>query len=149
LYAHALNESLREGVNITAGKNVSRSMIGLEFLGVSGPVGIDEKGDRVASYRLQSFLKGMSSVRVANYFGTTGQLQLLNQTIIWPGGTTEIPLGRPACGFDNEFCKPVAEGMKQIKWIYFSFTIRGDYLYNYLLCMQFVLLISLFFRYST
>ena len=85
------------------------------FTGVSGPVGIDAKGDRVASYRLQSFLKGMSSVRVANYFGTTGQLQLLNQTIIWPGGTTQIPLGRPACGFDNEFCKKVAEGMKQIK----------------------------------
>ena len=84
------------------------------FTGVSGPVGIDEKGDRVASYRLQSFLKGMSSVRVANYFGTTGELQLLNQTIIWPGGTAEIPLGRPKCGFDNEFCKVEAKGMKQI-----------------------------------
>ena len=60
----------------------------------------------------------MSSVRVANYFGTTGELQLLNQTIIWPGDTTEIPLGRPACGFDNELCKDAAEGMKQIKWIY-------------------------------
>lgn len=81
------------------------------FTGVSGPVGIDEKGDRVASYRLQSFLSGMSGVRVANFFGTTGELQLLNQTIMWPGGTTEIPIGRPACGFDNEFCKVDAKGM--------------------------------------
>lgn len=111
----------------------------LLFTGVSGPVGIDEKGDRVASYRLQSFLKGMSSVRVANYFGTTGELQLLNQTIIWPGGTTEIPLGRPKCGFDNEFCEKTTKGMKQIKWNYFSFTIRDNYLYTSLLCMQFML----------
>ena len=93
------------------------------FTGVSGPVGIDKNGDRIASYRLQSFLKGMSSVRVANYFGTTKELQWLNQTIIWPGGTTKIPLGRPACGFDNEFCKKVAEGMKQIKWTCFSFIL--------------------------
>ena len=84
------------------------------LIGVSGPVGIDEKGDRVASYRLQSFLPGMSSVRVANFFGTTGELQLLNQTILWPGGATEIPLGRPACGFDNEFCKEAAKGKGKI-----------------------------------
>lgn len=57
----------------------------------------------------------MSSVRVANYFGTTGELQLLNQTIIWPGDTTEIPLGRPKCGFDNEFCKVEAKGKKKKK----------------------------------
>ena len=52
----------------------------------------------------------MSSARIANFFGTTGELQLLNQTIIWPGGTTQIPLGRPACGFDNEFCEEAAKG---------------------------------------
>lgn len=54
----------------------------------------------------------MKTVRVANYFGTTGELQLLNQTIIWPGGTTTIPIGRPACGFDNEFCEVKAKGME-------------------------------------
>lgn len=84
------------------------------LIGVSGPVGIDEKGDRVASYRLQSFLPGMSRVRVANFFGTTGELQLLNQTILWPGGTTKIPLGRPACGFDNEFCEEATKGKEEI-----------------------------------
>ena len=84
------------------------------LIGVSGPVGIDEKGDRVASYRLQSFLPGMSNVRVANFFGTTGELQLLNQTILWPGGATEIPLGRPACGFDTEFCKETIKGKEEI-----------------------------------
>lgn len=33
LYAHALNESLTESVAITEGKNVSKSMIGKQFLG--------------------------------------------------------------------------------------------------------------------
>ena len=33
LYAHALNKSLKENVSITAGKNISKSMIGFEFLG--------------------------------------------------------------------------------------------------------------------
>ena len=80
--------------------------------GVSGPVGISDKGERVASYGIQSFLSGMRGERIANYFGTTGQLQMLNKTVIWPGGTTKIPLGRPVCGFDNEFCKVAAKGMK-------------------------------------
>lgn len=82
------------------------------FAGASGHVGIDEKGDRVGSFSIQSFLPGMQSVRVANFFGLTGKLQLLNKTILWPGGTTKIPIGRPACGFDNEFCKADAKGMK-------------------------------------
>ena len=58
----------------------------------------------------------MKTVRVANYFGTTGELQLLNQTIIWPGGTTTIPIGRPACGFDNEFCEVKAKGMESMQY---------------------------------
>lgn len=80
--------------------------------GASGPVGIDDKGDRVASFSIQSFLSGMRGERVGNYLGTTGQLHMLNKTIIWPGGTTKIPLGRPVCGFDNEFCQAAAKGMK-------------------------------------
>ena len=80
--------------------------------GASGPVGISNKGERIASYSIQSYLSGMRGERVGNYFGTTGQLQLLNKTIIWPGGTTKIPLGRPVCGFDSEFCEVAAKGMK-------------------------------------
>ena len=86
------------------------------FAGVSGPVGIDDKGDRVASYRIQSFLPGLQTKRVANFFGTTGQLELLNETIVWPGGTTKIPLGRPVCGFDNEFCQEEVKGMVCNRW---------------------------------
>ena len=85
------------------------------FSGISGPVRIDENGDRVASYGLRLFSAGMKTVNVANYFGTTGELQLLNKTIIWPGGTTTIPLGRPACGFDNEFCEVKVKGMELLQ----------------------------------
>ena len=31
---------------------------------------------------------------------------MLNGTIIWPGGTQKVPLGRPECGFDGELCAP-------------------------------------------
>ena len=33
LYAYALNESLNENVDITNGVNISRSMLGKQFLG--------------------------------------------------------------------------------------------------------------------
>ena len=80
--------------------------------GVSGPVGINSKGDRVASYQIKNFLQsGTTDVRIANYFGTSGNLEWLNKTIVWPGGTTTIPLGRPECGFDNEFCEEAKEGI--------------------------------------
>ncbi|KAJ7381541.1 hypothetical protein OS493_040571, partial [Desmophyllum pertusum] len=69
----------------------------------------------------------MSGVRVANFFGTTGELQLLNQTIMWPGGTTEIPIGRPACGFDNEFCKVDAKEKKLLRQALLAQTWKVKY----------------------
>ena len=27
-----------------------------------------------------------------------------NVDILWPGGMSVAPLGRPACGWDNEYC---------------------------------------------
>ena len=79
--------------------------------GASGPVGIDKNGDRVASYKLQSVV-GMRKERVANFFGTT--LEMLNKTFLWLGGAKTAPLGRPVCGFDNEFCPVKVEGLKQL-----------------------------------
>ena len=49
--------------------------------------------------------------KIYNFFGTT--LQVLNATILWPGGGTIAPLGRPVCGFDNEFCPEEVKGKKQ------------------------------------
>ncbi|XP_074628982.1 atrial natriuretic peptide receptor 1-like [Acropora palmata] len=106
LYALALNETISETGNFTDGRNVSKSMIGKNFDGASGPVGIDKNGDRVASYKLQSVV-GMRKERVANFFGT--RLEMLNKTFLWLGGSKTAPLGRPVCGFDNEFCPDKVE----------------------------------------
>jgi hypothetical protein len=81
----------------------------LFLAGKTGPLGIDNNGDRVNSYQLQ-IGKGSAFVRFANYFGTSNAYMFLNETIIWPGGGTTAPLGRPACGFDNELCPPEVKG---------------------------------------
>ena len=42
---------------------------------------------------------------IASFFMETGELQFgSNVTLLWPGGSTVAPLGRPECGFNNEFC---------------------------------------------
>ena len=43
-------------------------------------------------------------IRVANFFSSKDQLEMLGGTITWPGGTKQVPLGRPKCGFDGELC---------------------------------------------
>ena len=71
--------------------------------GITGEVSIDKNGDRMVSLQLRNLHDGRLR-RVANYFGITQTLEFLNVTLIWPGGATTPPLGRPECGFDNEFC---------------------------------------------
>ena len=62
-------------------------------------------GDRASALQLKN-IKGSMYTRVANYFVDSANLELLNTTINWPGGTTVAPVGQPSCGFDNEFCPP-------------------------------------------
>ncbi|XP_068752048.1 atrial natriuretic peptide receptor 1-like [Montipora capricornis] len=108
LYALALNETLNENGNIPSGKNISKTMIGTQFEGASGTVLINENGDRVADYRLQSIMSG-NKVRIVNFFGTSNRLEFENKTIVWLGGSTKVPLGRPECGFEKEFCPDIVE----------------------------------------
>ena len=59
---------------------------------------------------------------MANYFVDSHQLEILNNTVVtWPGGTTEIPLGRPECGFDSEFCPPEKGTGKQCSQLKLGF----------------------------
>ena len=81
------------------------------FTGASGTVLINENGDRVADYRLQSIMSG-KKVRIVNFFGTSNRLEFENKTIVWLGGSTKVPLGRPECGFEKEFCPDIVEGLK-------------------------------------
>ena len=73
--------------------------------GVSGLVFIDENGDRAISLQMKNFHNG-KMVRVANYFRHSEKLEFLKITTVWPGGSVTAPLGRPDCGFSNEFCTP-------------------------------------------
>ncbi|GFR70172.1 guanylate cyclase [Elysia marginata] len=52
LYAHALNETIEAGGNVTDGINITRRMWNRTFDGITGKVSIDENGDRNADYSL-------------------------------------------------------------------------------------------------
>ena len=71
--------------------------------GVSGLVFIDENGDRAITLQMKNFQNGRM-VRVANYFRHSEELEFINATTLWPGGSVVAPLGRPKCGFNREFC---------------------------------------------
>ena len=73
-------------------------------LGASGRVVIDHNGDRTSALQFKNIQNGRYH-RVFNYFNVEKRLVLLNETvIIWPGGTNQVPLGRPVCGFLGELC---------------------------------------------
>lgn len=78
--------------------------------GKSGDLEIDTNGDRVTSYQLE-IGKGGAFHTFAIFHGPSKAYQFQNTTtIVWPGGSTVAPLGRPPCGFDMEFCPPKPVG---------------------------------------
>lgn len=79
--------------------------------GVSGPVFIDENGDRALSLQMKNFHNGKMPC-VASYFRLTGKLEYMGTAIVWPGGSVKAPLGRPKCGFDSELCP--SPGIKNV-----------------------------------
>ena len=73
-------------------------------------MGIDANGDRIPSYQIAYGNKDHKFTRFGNYFGAFGQIEQLNVTVVWHGGITTVPIGRPPCGFDNEFCPEKEKG---------------------------------------
>ena len=49
---------------------------------------------------------------------------MLNKTFLWLGGSKTAPLGRPVCGFDNEFCPDKVEGLKQLAFYFRTYALR-------------------------
>ncbi|CAG0882506.1 unnamed protein product [Darwinula stevensoni] len=106
LYAHALNETLREGGDVTNGSDITRRMWNRSIEGITGTVSIDENGDRKADYSLLDMdpKTGVFHV-VANYFGVTGELKdVEGKSIHWAGGRDSPPPDTPQCGFDGSLC---------------------------------------------
>ncbi|XP_065654311.1 atrial natriuretic peptide receptor 1 isoform X3 [Hydra vulgaris] len=111
LYAFALNKTLNQNGNVSDGFSIVKNMLNFTFSGASGKVRIDHKGDRSAYYQVQN-VQNLQFKRVANYFTDTEKFVDTETRILWPGKTTEVPRGKPKCGFDNELCKPTEP------WVY-------------------------------
>ena len=136
LYAHALNKTLNMNGSIHDGHLIVQNMLNytfegnlfdrlfpqptankqfngqnkkqlsLSFSGASGKVSIDHVGDRQSALVVKNVQNGRYK-RTANFFTGSNLLKVLNDTVvIWPGKTTDVPVGRPECGFLREFCPP-------------------------------------------
>ncbi|XP_015754056.1 PREDICTED: atrial natriuretic peptide receptor 1-like [Acropora digitifera] len=104
LYALAVHDALQNGENFTDGQTFLKYLTNRSFEGISGSIYIDSHGDRSLSLQLKNFQNG-KMLSVASFFMETGKLQFgSNVTLLWPGGSTVAPLGRPECGFNMEFC---------------------------------------------
>ncbi|XP_006822860.1 atrial natriuretic peptide receptor 1-like, partial [Saccoglossus kowalevskii] len=107
LYALALNQSLTEGVEPNDGYNISQRMFNRTFTGADGEVVIGNDGDRLPSYQMLNVIDG-ELVPVVNWFPSRRMFDIRpDSTIYFPGGSTTPPIGRPDCGWYQEFCPPV------------------------------------------
>ena len=73
------------------------------FLGKSGTVLIDKKGDRTPIYELHNYQYGQK-IFLCKFDTETHKCQISGK-ILWPDGGSSPPKDRPACGFSNEKCK--------------------------------------------
>ncbi|CAJ0923199.1 unnamed protein product, partial [Mesorhabditis belari] len=102
LYAIALNETLRDGLDPRNGHNITSKMWGRTFAGITGNVSIDKNGDRYSDYSLFDLDPDRDKfVEVAYYSGAANKLESVG-TIHWVGG--KPPRDMPICGFDKSKC---------------------------------------------
>ncbi|KAL2080486.1 hypothetical protein ACEWY4_024279 [Coilia grayii] len=105
LYALALNESLRETTagERPAGDDVSQRMWNRTYYGVTGPLQIDEVGNREMDFALWDMTNYSTGVYQAVYVYNGSQKQVMEVegvSIQWPSGSP--PLDVPVCGFKND-----------------------------------------------
>ena len=72
------------------------------FLGKSGTVVIDKKGDRTPIYELHNYQYG-EKIFLCKFDTETHECQI-SAKILWPDGGSSPPKDSPACGFNNEKC---------------------------------------------
>lgn len=74
--------------------------------GVSGDVAINAKGNRVPVF-VFSNRQGGNWVPIVEIDQTKPQnesVKIFTLSVVWPGGTTAVPLNEPKCGFHGEKC---------------------------------------------
>ena len=97
LYAHAATRVLSEGGNLNNGRALTEAMRSAIFPGVGGKtVKLDKHGDRIDSYEVINYiLKAdgvMGSVPVGSYNEALQQYRAYGEAVVWPGGSTEVPV---------------------------------------------------------
>ncbi|KAI6182296.1 Guanylate cyclase [Aphelenchoides bicaudatus] len=102
LYAIALNETLKEGLDPRNGKMITSKMWNRTFTGITGNVSIDGNGDRYSDYSLLDLDPDQDKfVEVAYYSGSTNELKQMS-TFHWVGN--KPPKDTPICGYDHSKC---------------------------------------------
>ncbi|BFZ10892.1 hypothetical protein BsWGS_13930 [Bradybaena similaris] len=103
LYARAVDSSLKAGYSAPNGYQIAKYMYNVTIQGVTGNVSVMEDGTRQSQFMLHNLRSGCY-FPVARSADEGRAFIYLNQTVVWPGGTEVIPLGRPACGWDGKLC---------------------------------------------
>lgn len=115
LFAHALNESIRENgenalIKPLNGTRLTELMWDRSFEGITGTVSIDNNGDRLSDYSILDMNPHTYDFEIVatyshNAANNTGACQFLpNKKIHWAGGREKEPADKPKCGFDNSLC---------------------------------------------
>nr|XP_056706431.1 guanylate cyclase 2G-like [Euleptes europaea] len=117
LYALSIREMLRERKDFRDGRALVNALKGynktLKY-GITGPVHIDESGERNMDYSVYDLQESGNSTCFIPVLNFDSDRKAISPTveidyISWSGG--EIPKDRPLCGFHNEHCKtPVTKG---------------------------------------
>uniref|UniRef100_A0A3Q2EHI6 guanylate cyclase n=1 Tax=Cyprinodon variegatus TaxID=28743 RepID=A0A3Q2EHI6_CYPVA len=103
LYAHALNETMSTSGVRPPGKNVTKRMWNQTFNGVTGPVQLDENGDREMDFALWDLMDTNSGVYQVVLVYNSSEEHLMpvpGAAVHWLDGNK--PLDVPVCGFKND-----------------------------------------------
>ncbi|XP_053243401.1 guanylate cyclase 2G-like [Podarcis raffonei] len=132
LYALSIKEMLEGKKDFRDGKGLVNSLKGYiktPMYGITGPVNIDELGERnmdYSVYDLQEFGNSVHFIPVLNFDSVRKTISPTRQIdyISWADG--EIPKDKPLCGFHNEHCKtPVTSSALIVMIILLIISVLG------------------------
>lgn len=108
LYAHALNESIREDPSVLMrpinGTDMVRRMWNRSFPGITGNVTIDSNGDRISGYSLLDMNPETGRFEIVAHF-MYNRLEFVEGKVIhWAADRLEPPPDKPECGYDGSLC---------------------------------------------
>ena len=97
LYAHAATKVIAEGGDLQDGQAVTEAVRSTTFEGFGNiTVALDQNGNRIESFKVMNYVVGtaggMESVSVGGYNKSSSGYLAYEQAVIWPGGTTNVPV---------------------------------------------------------